>query len=428
MRKYHLISALAEETSKEVVRNEESWRRYLNTASRLYKYPFKEQLLIHAQRPDAQACASIEIWNEKMHCWVNKGAKGIALIDEETYSGLKYVFDISDVHKARGIGRFPYLWEMQEKHEDAVLRRLEKTYGETDRNAGFPERIREISARIAMDCYEELAADMEYLKEGSFLEELDGFNVEVRIRETLADSIAYTILKRCGMEEKELFELIEFPYSHEFNTTETLSLLGSSVSDLSKPVLMEIGKAIRAFDREQQQELSKQRRTEENFSEIGLANTPDIDYNALKCESESDKEEISKTGEPGERGKDNETDIREERGLPDSHGTDGRTAAGDADKIRADEEELSSGTQERHLHRASPEREVKRASVDDSGTGGGADGAADRADESERGSDGGAERGEPDALGAEDEQHPALGGGDRAGGADLQLVFHLLNK
>ena len=189
MRKYHLISALAEEMSKEVVRNEDSWRRYLNTASRLYKYPFKEQLLIYAQRPDAQACASIEIWNEKMHCWVNKGAKGIALIDEETYSGLKYVFDISDVHKARRIGRFPYLWEMQEKHEDVVLRRLEKTYGETDRNAGFTERIREISTRIAMDCYEELAADMEYLKEGSFLEELDGFNVEMRIR-----AVSYTHL------------------------------------------------------------------------------------------------------------------------------------------------------------------------------------------------------------------------------------------
>ena len=125
MRKYKLISALAEETAKEVVRNEESWRRYLNTASRLYKYPFKEQLLIYAQRPDATACASIEIWNEKMHCWVNKGAKVIALIDEDSFSGLKYVFDISDVHKARRIGQFPNLWEMREEHMEAVISRLE---------------------------------------------------------------------------------------------------------------------------------------------------------------------------------------------------------------------------------------------------------------------------------------------------------------
>lgn len=101
MRKYDMISELAEATAKDVVRNEESWRRYLNTASEIYKYPFKDQLLIYAQRPDATACASIEIWNEKMHCWVNKGAKGIALIDDDTNTGLKYVFDISDVHKAR---------------------------------------------------------------------------------------------------------------------------------------------------------------------------------------------------------------------------------------------------------------------------------------------------------------------------------------
>ena len=145
------FASVAEETAKEVVRNEESWRRYLNTASRLYKYPFKEQLLIYAQRPDATACASIEIWNEKMHCWVNKGAKGIALIDEDSFSGLKYVFDISDVHKARKIGQFPNLWEMREEHMEAVISRLEKTYGDTDREAGFVGRIREIAGRIATE-------------------------------------------------------------------------------------------------------------------------------------------------------------------------------------------------------------------------------------------------------------------------------------
>ena len=141
-----------------------------------------------------------------MHCWVNKGAKGIALIDEDSFSGLKYVFDISDVHKARRIGRFPNLWEMREEHMEAVISRLEKTYGDTDREAGFVGRIREIAGRIAEDCYKELASDMEYLKEGCFLEELDELNVEIRIRETLADSIAYTVLKRCGMEESELAE------------------------------------------------------------------------------------------------------------------------------------------------------------------------------------------------------------------------------
>lgn len=244
MRKYDVISALSEETSKRVTRNEESWKKYLNTASRLYKYPFKDQLLIYAQRPDATACASIEIWNEKMHCWVNKGAKGIALLDEEgsPYTGLRYVFDISDVHKARRIGRFPQLWEMREEHQEAVLNRLEGIYGDTNKEAGFTDRIREIASRIAQDCYGELASDMEYLKEGSFLEELDELNIAVRVRETLADSIAYTVLKRCGMEDAELAEEIQFPYIHEFNTIETLSHIGDSISDLSKPVLWRLAK------------------------------------------------------------------------------------------------------------------------------------------------------------------------------------------
>ena len=428
MRKYKLISALAEETAKEVVRNEESWRRYLNTASRLYKYPFKEQLLIYAQRPDATACASIEIWNEKMHCWVNKGAKGIALIDEDSFSGLKYVFDISDVHKARRIGQFPNLWEMREEHMEAVISRLEKTYGDTDMEAGFVGRIREIAGRIAEDCYKELASDMEYLKEGSFLEELDELNVEIRIRETLADSIAYTVLKRCGMEESELAEEINFPYIHEFNTVETLSQLGSNVSDLSKPILMEIGKVIGAYDRQIAQNREETRvgreriDTHEKNIEKGLANASEADYNALKRESESqDEQSITQTGEAGERSKYDESDIREERGLSDTDGSNGRTAEGGTDKVRTDEEEVLTGAQERSIYGTSSEREAEGTPVDDTGTGRGENGASDRTDEGERGDNGADESRESDALGSEDEQHRTLGRGNRDDGTDLQL-------
>ena len=417
MRKYKLISALAEETAKEVVRNEENWRRYLNTASRLYKYPFKEQLLIYAQRPEATACASIEIWNEKMHCWVNKGAKGIALIDEDSFSGLKYVFDISDVHKARRIGQFPNLWEMREEHMESVISRLEKTYGDTDREAGFVGRIREIAGRIAEDCYKELASDMEYLKEGSFLEELDELNVEIRIRETLADSIAYTVLKRCGMEESELAEEINFPYIHEFNTVETLSQLGSNVSDLSKPILMEIGKAIGVYEREK-----AENRTAENSVQKGLANTSETRYNALKRESESqDEQSITQTGEAGERSKYDESDIREERGLSDTDGSNGRTAEGGTDKVRTDEEEVLTGAQERSIYGTSSEREAEGTLVDDTGAGRGENGASDQTDEGERGDNGADESRESDALGSEDEQHRTLGRGDRDDGTNLQL-------
>lgn len=420
MRKYDLISALSAETSKEVARNEESWKKYLNTASRLYKYPFKDQLLIYAQRPDATACASIEIWNEKMHCWVNKGAKGIALIDEEgsPYTGLRYVFDISDVHKARRIGRFPQLWEMKEEHQEAVLDRLEGIYGDTNKEAGFTDRIREIAARIAQDCYGELASDMEYLKEGSFLEELDELNIAVRVRETLADSIAYMVLKRCGMDDAELAEEIQFPYIHEFNTVETLSHIGDSISDLSKPVLMEIGKVIGAYDRAYaRNEASK------NLVEKGLANTAGTRYNALKRESEKqDVQPATQTGNAGERGNNDESDLREERGLSDTDVTDGRAAGGDTDEVRANEEELLTGTQEGNLHRTSAEREAERASSDHSGTGRAEDGTADSADGESGGRDGGAESSRSDEMGGDDEQHQALSGGDRAEGADIQPV------
>ena len=420
MRKYDLISALSAETSKEVARNEESWKKYLNTASRLYKYPFKDQLLIYAQRPDATACASIEIWNDKMHCWVNKGAKGIALIDEEgsPYTGLRYVFDISDVHKARRIGRFPQLWEMREEHQEAVLDRLEGIYGDTNKEAGFTDRIREIAARIAQDCYGELASDMEYLKEGSFLEELDELNVAVRIRETLADSIAYMVLKRCGMDDAELAEEIQFPYIHEFNTVETLSHIGDSISDLSKPVLMEIGKAIGAYDRAYaRNEASK------NLVEKGLANTVDTRYNALKRESEAqDVQPTTQTGNAGERGNNDESDLREKRGLSDTDVTDGRAAGGDTDKVRADEEELLTGTQEGNLHRTSAEREAERASSGYSGTGRTEDGTADSADGESGGRDGGTESHQSDEMGGDDEQHQALSGGNRAERADIQPV------
>ncbi len=151
-KKYHEISVLAEETAKQAARNGEEWTKYLTTAARLYKYPFEEQMLIYAQRPDASACAAMETWNEKMFCWVNRGAKGIALLDRESERPrLKYVFDVSDVHKARRIGKDPYLWELKEEHKEVVLAQLEKTYGATDSQSSFENRLMEIAGRIAED-------------------------------------------------------------------------------------------------------------------------------------------------------------------------------------------------------------------------------------------------------------------------------------
>ncbi len=409
MRKYKMVSALAEETSKEVVRNEENWMRYLNTASRFYKYPFKEQLLIYAQRPDATACASIEIWNQKMHCWVNKGAKGIALLDEGTHSGLKYVFDISDVHKARRIGRFPNEWKMRDEHIDTVMKRLERIYGETDKDSGFIGRIREIAGRMASDYAGEIAANIQYSVKGSFLEELDDLNLEVRIRETLADSITYMVLKGCGLDEKEIAEEISFPYIHDFNTIGVLSHLGENVAEMSKAMLLEVGRAVRNYDRQ-------------NSHQKGLANDSETRYNALKRESDAqDEQSIEQTGKDGERGKNDEIRLRTERGLPDTDVTGGQTAGGNTDEVRSHEGEIPQGTPEGSPHSTVTGRETERTSVDDTGAGGGENGVSDRADETEPGSDGTAQRGRSDALGSQNEQHQTGSGGDRADGTDLQL-------
>ena len=304
--KYHYISALAEMTAGDIVKNENEWTRFLTTAARLYKYPFNEQMLIYAQRPDATACASLETWNEKMNCWVNRGAKGIALIDTDSERPrLKYVFDVSDVHKARRIGRDPNLWELKEEHKAPVLAQLEKTYGGTDVNMPFEERIMEIADRIAQDYYEELLPELNYVKEGSFLDDLDELNLGIRLRETLASSISFTLLSRCGADMDLWKDDMNFEYIHEFNNTKSLAVIGNATTEMCKPLLMEIGRTIGAYERQiaRQNASNKAREKvagehigshEENV-EKGLANAPEADYNALKRESKMTIEKPKET-------------------------------------------------------------------------------------------------------------------------------------
>lgn len=416
-RKYDLISALSEDTTKRISKNREEWTSYLTTAARLYKYPFQEQVLIYAQRPDASACASIEVWNDTMHCWVNRGAKGIALIDENSYTGLKYVFDVSDVHKARRIGRDPNLWVLKEEHQETVIRQLEKTYGVTAQGGSFEEHLIAIANQIAEDSYAELVSDMKYVKEGSFLEEFDEQNVEIRVRETLASSIAYTLLSRCGADTESYLEELNFDYIHDFSTLETLSVIGGATTDLSKSVLMEIGKTIKAYDREM---AAHERESEpENSLQKELANGTDIDYNTLKRESEKQPEPISDRQKEGE--KEHESDIRKERRLSDTTVENGQTAGGRIREVRENESRLPERTQERDLRRNAPEGETKEPPAHDSGTGRGENGLAHQPDAESRGSERKAESRKSDALGTEDEQHPAFSRGNRADGTDLQL-------
>ena len=302
MGKYRMVSELAKHTAEEVSRTGENWKQYLNTASRNYKYPFQEQILIYAQRPDAQACASMEVWNKSMHCWVNKGAKGIALLDKNSFSGLKYVFDISDVHKARRIGKFPYLWEMQEVHKEAIQKHLENIYGKTENQSDFIDYIFELSQRIAEDISEETAQSIATIKKGSVLEDLEEETLQLHIQQTIADSIAYMVLKRCGVSDDVLAEEIQFPYISDFHTLDILSELGATISEQSKHILMEIGKAILLFEREnalkkeEKEERGELSDTHKKNVEKGLANASETNYNALTHESDTgDKESIMLT-------------------------------------------------------------------------------------------------------------------------------------
>ena len=419
MRKYDFISALAKETAAEVVKNREEWMKYLTTAARLYKYPFREQLLIYAQRPDATACASIELWNERMHCWVNKGAKGIALLDEDEAHGkrLKYVFDVSDVHAARRIGRYPELWELHEEHKEDVIKRLEQTYGATDDKKLFEERLIEIAERIAADYYEELLPDLKYMIEGSFLEGLDEQNVGIRLRDTLSESISFTLLSACGADMEEYGSEFAFDFIHEFNSMNTLAVLGDAANELAKPVLLEIGRTIRAYNRSHEQEQLQ------NLTQKGLANTSEIDYNALKRENESGHEEYSDNNPNSvERGNSDESDIRKERGLSDPDITGGHSAGGNRNEVRNDERDLSEGEPQGRVLSVSSERNIERTPADHSEAGRGENGEADKPDGGNRGSDRTAQGNRSDALGSEDEQHSEPSRGSGSGRTGLQSV------
>lgn len=389
MTKYIKISVLARETAKKVCRGREQWIRYLDVASRLYKYPFEDQLLIYAQRPDATACASLEMWNERMFCWVNRGAKGIALIDGESERPkLRYVFDVSDVHKAKRIGKDPFIWHLREEHKEVVLAELEHIYGSTNASLSFENRIYEIAERIAEDFYEEAVDEVIDEAANSFLEDLDGDAVAVRFREMLVQSVSYTILKRCGCDMTEFADDFTFDYIHEFNTLRTLSVLGSTTSELCEPVLIRIGRTIARYDRAL---LQNRRYTgNRNHTERAVAG--------------------------------HESDIRKERGLSDSKSDTFGAGRNDVDEIRSVAEELSEKPQEGDLHGTSSERRTADTLSGDTGTGRGEVRGADTAVVEEPDRDGRTETERSAAVDERDEPDLSAGGGDRSEGAGLSVA------
>ena len=244
--KLYAMEQLTEEVAKDVAASPQEWMRFLNTASRLYKYTFPEQLLIYAQRPEATAVASMEIWNQKMYRWIKKGSKGIALIDNTSRpkTKLRYVFDVQDTYKVRNLGKDPQLWNLPVEGEQLVADYLQEQLSLEDTEGGLAESLHQ-AAKESMqewlpDALEELRLDVT----GTFLEELDEQNQEVEFRELMTNSVWYVLLNRCGLDVQEYLDAEDFRHITDFNQLKVLGHLGSAVNEISRPVLMQIGRYV----------------------------------------------------------------------------------------------------------------------------------------------------------------------------------------
>ena len=409
MKKYERISRLAETTTQQITSDVQSWTDFLQTAAKLYKYPFEEQVLIYAQRPDATACASLEVWNTKMNCWVNRGAKGIALIDTASKEPkLKYVFDLTDVHKEKRIGRLPYIWKLKDEHKASVISRLEKTYGKTASDMSFEERLIEISEHILLEYQDELLQDMGSVRQQLLSENVDTSDLETKIRETMFSTVSFILLSRCGADMDLWKDWLNFSYIKELDNTKILSVVGAMATKMCRPILIEIGKAVAVYEKEN--------------AKKGLESISKEGYNALKRKSEAEIQNLSENeNHINKEGTKDETDIREERGLSDSESDTGRRTGAGADQIRTDEKELSKGTQTGDFQRIGADWRTEGALPEDTGAGRGENGISDRADGKGRGSNRGAEGSRSDAVGGKDEQHQTFSGGNHTDRADIHI-------
>ena len=425
--RYDEVERLAKDTLDKISSSPGDWTDYLKTAARNYRYSFKDQLLLYAQRPDATACASIELWNNRMHCWVNRGAKGIALIDDSApRPKLRYVFDVSDVHKSKYNGILPKLWEMKDDLESDVISRLDSIYGKTDATKPFADRLIDISNKIASDYAPDILQDLVEVKETSYLSGLDDFNLEIRLRETLAASIAYTLLSRCDEDVEAYLGDLNFDYLTEFNSPETLTILGTATTDMCEPVLMEIGRTIEDIEKQIEKEKLKN-------SEKGLENISQYDYNALKRESETQSNitiqeakgtenelDIKPSKEIG--GNDYEDNLQTGRGLSSAKSDTFQRAGGGTHEVRNTETNISEGTSFGNIQREADDGNTSYTLPDDTETGGGKSREDNKSADESRGSDGRIESGKSDGVGKEKKLRSKQSRRDSSSGNRLQPV------
>jgi N12 class adenine-specific DNA methylase len=355
MSKLQDIRDLAQEHAVSVSGSPRDWMDYMDTASRLYRYSFSDQLLIHAQHPKATACASLELWNEKMFRWVNRGARGIALLDETgQHTRLRYVFDISDTHMVAG-GRSPYLWQMQEHQREEILTHLAEVYALEEKDtATLQDALMAVAREMVSDNLEEYLDGLEYAVEGTYLEDLDEVTIRSDFRQLATDSVYYLLSRRCGLDPMELLEEEDFMHITDYNRLSVLTFLGNTASQLSESILIDIGKTVHKIS------LEEARKEVENSNERNYNNFTTLMRETKNRDAETKKEENIEN----EGGTDYGTDISSQGRLPVSE-SDRRRGRSDDREIRDAAEDISEGTQEQPLSEPVPDREAEQPSGTD---------------------------------------------------------------
>ena len=398
--RYKALTELYQETQRSVTAPDQ-WRAFLASACRNYRLSFDEQLLVYAQRPDATAVLEIERWNRQFGRWVNRGANGIAVFDGE-HNGkprLKYYFDISDTHEARFPRPVP-LWTVREEYAPDIIETLENSFGELERKEDLGEALLSAAKNAVEDNMPDYLAELKTLTEGSFLEELDELNLEVEYRRAVQNSIGYMLLVRCGLDPSEYFEDMDFRDVTDFNTPQTLNALGVATGDISQMCLSAISRTVLALQRQPQ----KENRTFEPQQKNQYAVTEQENTQPERS-FEYDRDHLHQAGR-----------------LQSAEPSAAPGGAGSPWEIRIASEEVPQGAPQGDVHQPADQRQAEQPSGGDPADRPAPDGADRGADGQEPGRDRGTESQRPDEVGADDEQPAERGGGNGAGGADLQLI------
>ena len=395
--KYQLITELYQRTGVTVARNPQAWQSFLSSACRNYKCRFDEQLLIYAQRPDATAVTTIEVWNKLFKRWVNKDSRGIAVFDTKgRRNTLKYYFDVSDTHEGYYGSRPVPIWQMDKRYEQAVTERLSDRFGEVE-STDLASVLMETAKNAVEDNLQDYTAQLKTCTEGSFLEGLDDFNIEVMYRELAVNSVAFMLMARCGVDTAEYFDREDFGAIVNFNTPQTLNAIGIATSDIAEMALREISLSIRNVQ-------IAEKRQNRTFAPKAQ-NRYDIGRQQPERNENNERNHLHQTG-----------------GLPYTrpHITDRARAS--AWQIRIDAQGLSGETQESDLPQPADIGQAERTSAPDRADGAHEVGASDETALQGAGRDGGTERESTHAVGTDDEQHPQPSGGNHHERTDLQLA------